>query len=69
MKTFLNFVKEATADTEKNDAEEIKRQKQHLANKVKEYKDQAQRERMNGLQGGAAEAKGQTFADAANNIK
>lgn len=69
MKTFLNFVKEATADTEKNDAEEIKRQKKHLADKVKEYMDQAERERMYGLSGGAAAAKGQSFADAAKNIK
>lgn len=67
MKTFKHF-REATAATIKNDAEEIKRQKQHLMDKAQEYQDQADRENMYG-HGGAAEAKGKTFAAAAKNIK
>lgn len=69
MKTFLNFINESTPETEKQDSLELKRQKQHLLDKAKEYSDQAERERSFGLQGGAAGAKGQSFSDAAKNIK
>jgi hypothetical protein len=68
MKTFKQFFKETTAATMKQDAEEIKRQKKHLADKAQEYQDQADREKMFG-HGGAAEAKGETFTAAAKNIK
>lgn len=69
MKTFLNFIKESEPNTEKQDAAEIERQKKHLEDKAKEYLDQAEREKSFGLQGGAATAKGQSFSDAAKNIK
>ena len=36
MKTFSQFVKESTKDTEKMDAQELNRQKQHLKNKADE---------------------------------
>ena len=68
MKKFTEYVKESTPETEHHDAEEIKRQKMHLKNKVKEYRDQADREKEFG-HGGAAQAKGETFAAAAKNIK
>ena len=68
MKTFSQFVKESTKDTEKMDAQELNRQKQHLKNKADEYAQQAAREQHFG-QGGAAAAKGKTFSDAAKNIK
>lgn len=68
MKKFTEFIKENTPETAHHDAEEIKRQKKHLADKAKEYSDQADREKQFG-HGGAAEAKGKTFSDAATNIK
>ena len=67
MKKFTEFVRESTPETEHHDAQEIKRQKMHLMNKVKEYSDQAQKEKQFG-HGGAAEAKGETMAAAATNI-
>jgi hypothetical protein len=69
MKKFTEFVKESTPETQHHDAEEIKRQKMHLKNKVKEYKDQADREEDFGQTGKAAQAKGETMAAAAKNIK
>ena len=51
--------------TKKQDSKEISRQKQHLTNKAKEYKDQSARE--NG--GAAAYAKGVTFDLAKKNIE
>lgn len=68
MKTFTEFVKESTPATIHHDAEEIKRQKAHLMDKAKEYGDQADREKHFG-HGGAAQAKGETMAAAAKNIK
>ena len=68
MKKFTDFIKEATQATIHHDAEEIKRQKQHLNNKAKEYRDQAEVEKQFG-HGGAAQAKGETFSAAAKNIK
>jgi len=68
MKTFKQFFYEANVETVKRDAEEIKRQKKHLADKSQEYQDQADREKMYG-HGGAADAKGETFELAAKNIK
>jgi hypothetical protein len=68
MKTFKEFLYEVDALTMKQDAQEIKRQKKHLADKAKEYQDQADIEKMHG-HGGAAEAKGETFELAAKNIK
>jgi hypothetical protein len=68
MKKFTEFVRESTPETSHHDAQEIKRQKTHLMNKAKEYDDQAQKEKQFGT-GGAAEAKGETMAAAAKNIK
>jgi hypothetical protein len=68
MKKFTEFVKESTPETEKQDSQELKRQKAHLLNKAKEYSDQAEKEKQFG-HGGAAEAKGVTMADAASNVK
>jgi hypothetical protein len=68
MKKFKQFL-ESTAETNRMDAAEIKRQKKHLLDKAKEYQDQADREKMQGSQGGAAEAKGKAFVSAANNLK
>ncbi len=68
MKKFTEFVKESTPETEQQDAQELKRQKAHLLNKAKEYADQAEREKHFG-HGGAAEAKGETMAAAASNVK
>lgn len=68
MKKFTEFVKESTPETEQNDSREIARQKKHLMNKSKEYQDQADREKHFG-HGGAAQAKGETMAAAAKNIK
>ena len=68
MKKFTEFIKENTPETAHHDAEEIKRQKMHLKNKSQEYQDQAEREKQFG-HGGAAQAKGETFAAAAKNIK
>lgn len=68
MKSFKEFLYEVDAVTMKQDAQEIKRQKKHLADKAKEYQDQSDREKMYG-HGGSAEAKGETFELAAKNIK
>lgn len=68
MKRFTQFVQESTPETAHHDAQEIKRQKSHLMNKAKEYGDQADREKHFG-HGGAAQAKGETMAAAAKNIK
>jgi hypothetical protein len=68
MKSFKEFLDEANVETVKQDAQEIKRQKKHLADKAQEYQDQADREKMYG-HGGAADAKGETFELAAKNIK
>jgi hypothetical protein len=68
MKKFTEFVKESTPETEYQDAQEMKRQKTHLMDKAKEYGDQAQKEKHFG-HGGAAQAKGETMAAAAKNIK
>lgn len=68
MKKFTEFVKESTPETAHHDVQEIKRQKTHLMNKAKEYGDQADREKQFG-HGGAAQAKGETMAAAAKNIK
>jgi hypothetical protein len=68
MKKFTEFVKESTPETVHHDAQEIKRQKTHLMNKAKEYGDQADKEKHFG-HGGAAQAKGETMAAAAKNIK
>jgi hypothetical protein len=68
MKKFTEFVKESTPETAHHDAQEIKRQKVHLMDKAKEYSDQADREKHFG-HGGAAQAKGETMAAAAKNIK
>lgn len=67
MKTFKTFL-ESNADTEKMDADELKRQKQHLADKAKEYEEQAAREALNGIPGGAAAAKAKMFATVGKNI-
>lgn len=67
MKTFKTFL-ESNADTQKMDADELKRQKQHLANKAKEYEAQASREAINGIPGGAASAKAKMFATVGKNI-
>ena len=67
MKTFKTFL-ESHTDTAKMDADELKRQKQHLANKAKEYKDIADREAVNGVPGGAASAKSNMFATVGKNI-
>jgi hypothetical protein len=67
MKTFKTFL-EAHTDTAKMDADELKRQKQHLANKAKEYEDQSHREALNGIPGGAASAKAKMFATVGKNI-
>lgn len=67
MKKFSDFVKESTQSADYFDSEELKRQKQHLLNKSKEYSDQADAERLFG-HGGAARAKSITFAAAARNI-
>jgi len=69
MKSFLQFVREATEATINNDKQELARQKKHLLDKAKEYKDQAEREEAFGQGGGAARAKGEGFLDNANNIK
>ena len=69
MKTFKEFLYEVDALTMKQDAEEIKRQKKHLKDKVKEYQDQSNREKSVGEFGGAADAKGKSFELAAKNIK
>jgi hypothetical protein len=69
MKSFLQFVREATEATINNDKQELVRQKKHLLNKAKEYKDQSEREEMFGQGGGAARAKGEGFSTNANNIK
>jgi len=69
MKSFKEFLYEVDALTMKQDAEEIKRQKKHLKDKVKEYQDQANREKSVGQYGGAASAKAKSFELAANNIK
>lgn len=69
MKTFKEFLYEVDAQTMHRDAEEIKRQKKHLADKAKEYRDQADREKSVGEFGGAAAAKGKGFELAAKNIK
>ena len=55
-------------NTAKMDADELKRQKQHLNDKAKEYQDQAEREALNGIPGGAASAKSKMFATVAKNI-
>jgi hypothetical protein len=68
MKKFKQFL-ESTAETNRMDAAEIKRQKKHLLDKAKEYQNQSDREKMQGSQGGAAEAKGKAFVSAANNLK
>ena len=68
MKKFTEFVRESTPETAHQDAQEIKRQKTHLMDKAKEYSDQADREKHFG-HGGAAQAKGETMAAAAKNIK
>jgi hypothetical protein len=68
MKKFTEFVKESTPVTQQHDAQELKRQKAHLMNKAKEYSDQAEKEKHFG-HGGAAEAKGETMAQAAQNVK
>lgn len=68
MKKFTEFVRESTPETAHHDAQEIKRQKTHLMDKAKEYSDQADREKHFG-HGGAAQAKGETMAAAAKNIK
>ena len=68
MKKFTEFVRESTPETVHHDVQEIKRQKTHLMNKAKEYGDQADREKQFG-HGGAAQAKGETMAAAAKNIK
>jgi hypothetical protein len=68
MKKFTEFVKESTPETAQNDSKEIARQKKHLMDKAKEYSDQADREKHFG-HGGAAQAKGETMAAAAKNIK
>ena len=67
MKTFKNFL-ESHMNTAKMDADELKRQKQHLNDKAKEYQDQAEREALNGIPGGAASAKSKMFATVAKNI-
>lgn len=69
MKKFTEFVRESTPETEHHDAQEIKRQKMHLMNKAKEYGAQSDREEHFGQSGKAAQAKGETFAAAAKNIK
>ena len=69
MKSFLQFVREATEATINNDKQELVRQKKHLLDKAKEYKDQAEREESHGQGGGAARAKGEGFLDNAKNIK
>jgi hypothetical protein len=69
MKKFIEFVKESTPETEKQDSQELKRQKAHLLNKSKEYADQAEREKHFGQGSGAAQAKGETMAAAASNVK
>ena len=69
MKSFLQFVREATEATINNDKQELARQKKHLLDKAKEYKDQAEREESHGQGGGAARAKGEGFLDNAKNIK
>lgn len=68
MKKFTEFVRESTPETDYRDAQEIERQKIHLSNKVKEYSDQAEKEKKYN-HGGAAHAKAETFAAAARNIK
>ena len=55
MKSFKQFL--GPEATKQQDSQEISRQKQHLANKAKEYKDQSTREGGSG----AAFAKGVTF--------
>jgi hypothetical protein len=67
MKTFSAFVKESTQATVDQDSAELKRQKEHLLDKAKEYSDQADRENQFG-HGGAARAKADTFTAAAKNI-
>ena len=62
MKSFKDFL--GPEATKKQDSDEIARQKQHLANKAKEYYDQGAREGGHG----AAIAKGITFDQAKNNI-
>jgi len=69
MKSFLQFVREATEATINNDKQELARQKKHLLDKAKEYKDQAEREESHDQSGGAARAKGEGFLDNAKNIK
>jgi len=69
MKSFLQFVREATEETINKDKQELARQKKHLLDKAKEYRDQAEREESHGQSGGAARAKGEGFLDNANNIK
>ena len=66
MKSFKDYI--GAEATKNRDSEEISRQKQHLKNKALEYQHQSDREKMFG-HGGAAEAKGKTFAAAADNIK
>lgn len=67
MKKFSDFVRESTQSSDDCDAQELKRQKQHLLDKSKEYSDQADTESLFG-HGGAARAKAETFAAAARNI-
>ena len=62
MKTFKQYL--GPQATKQHDQEEISRQKTHLSNKAKEY--YAQSEREGG--GGAAKAKGDSFAAAKENI-
>ena len=70
MKSFLQFVREATEETINKDKQELARQKKHLLDKAKEYMDQAEREEMFGQGGGgAARAKGEGFLRNANNIE
>ena len=69
MKSFKEYLNEVEAQTLRQDAEEIKRQKNHLKDKAKEYQDQADREKSVGEFGGAADAKGKSFELASKNIK
>jgi hypothetical protein len=69
MKSFKQYLNEVDAHTMRQDALEIKRQKNYLKDKAKEYKDQANREKSVGSFGGAAAAKGKTYELASKNIK
>ena len=67
MKSFKDYLGHEA--TKSKDAEEVSRQKEHLKNKSSEYQDQADKEKMLGGGGGAAEAKGKSFDAASDNIK